>query len=306
MRMLIHLFASFLLLAALVGCISTERLAKEATSPMNMPTALHTNSATPGTAVSPTNTPPPCPVTIPNGSTPPGAKPSPDRHGNDALWVDVWPNNKILATPKYIRSDGSIDMKFGWYRGVPGKLTVEARRLDAPAPPVQVNIPGGYGDSGFQATGIYFPTEGCWEITGRVGAASLTFVTLVVKVPFEPVRGAVPEGLNMKDWDVTNLPKSIRLIYSSPIWGNGEFSIETIRGLPENRGPYPDAAKRQVRVRGQPGLCVQGTWDEQRQWRDQADAGALEWTVSGFSYRISHTGLGLHCEDLLRSAKSLR
>jgi hypothetical protein len=42
------------------------------------------------------------------------------------------------------------------------------------------NIPSGYGDSGFQATGIIFPTEGCWEVTGRVGEASLTFVTLVI------------------------------------------------------------------------------------------------------------------------------
>jgi hypothetical protein len=34
---------------------------------------------------------------------------------------------------------------------------------------------------GFQASGVYFPTEGCWEVTGKVGTTSLTFVTVVIK-----------------------------------------------------------------------------------------------------------------------------
>jgi hypothetical protein len=29
------------------------------------------------------------------------------------------------------------------------------------------------------ALGFSFPTDGCWQITGRVGAASLTFVVLM-------------------------------------------------------------------------------------------------------------------------------
>jgi len=28
---------------------------------------------------------------------------------------------------------------------------------------------------------MFFPTEGCWEVTGTVGAVSLTFVTFVIK-----------------------------------------------------------------------------------------------------------------------------
>jgi hypothetical protein len=63
---------------------------------------------------------------------------------------------------------------------VTGKLRIEGRRLDGPAPPLTADVPDGYGDAGFQASGIDFPTEGCWEVTGRVGSASLTFVTLVV------------------------------------------------------------------------------------------------------------------------------
>jgi hypothetical protein len=33
----------------------------------------------------------------------------------------------------------------------------------------------------FQASAVTFPTEGCWNVTGRAGEASLTFVTLVLK-----------------------------------------------------------------------------------------------------------------------------
>jgi hypothetical protein len=72
-------------------------------------------------------------------------------------------------------------MKFWWWRGVPGKLRITGRRLDAPAPPVRASIPEGYGDIGFQATALIFPTVGCWQVTGKVGESRLTFVTLVVK-----------------------------------------------------------------------------------------------------------------------------
>ncbi|GES03511.1 hypothetical protein Acor_55770 [Acrocarpospora corrugata] len=31
------------------------------------------------------------------------------------------------------------------------------------------------------ATGLYFPAEGCWEVTGRIGTTRLIFVTYVTK-----------------------------------------------------------------------------------------------------------------------------
>ena len=40
-------------------------------------------------------------------------------------------------------------------------------------------LPEGYGTVGFQASGVDFPTEGCWEVTGAVGDATLTFVMFV-------------------------------------------------------------------------------------------------------------------------------
>jgi hypothetical protein len=119
----------------------------------------------------------PCPITRPNGSVPPGSTFGSEFHGNGALWVGLWPANVVVDEPK---ADGAIDAKVGWWRGVPGTLSITGRRLDAAAPPLRATVSDGYGESGFQASGLSFPTEGCWEVTGRVGTASLTFVTLVL------------------------------------------------------------------------------------------------------------------------------
>jgi hypothetical protein len=119
----------------------------------------------------------PCHVTTPNLSVPPGSTFGSAMHGNGRIWVGLWPANVVVWEPS---RDGSIDAKFGWWRGVEGALRISGRRLDGAAPPLRADVPSGYGDRGFQATGIRFPAAGCWQVTGRVGDAELTFVTLVV------------------------------------------------------------------------------------------------------------------------------
>jgi hypothetical protein len=59
-------------------------------------------------------------------------------------------------------------MKFGWWRGVSGRLSIQGRRLDASAPLLGAEVLDGFGDGGFQASGVSFSTGGCWEITGQV------------------------------------------------------------------------------------------------------------------------------------------
>ena len=120
-----------------------------------------------------------CPVTQPNGRTPPGEQAFPQHHGNDALLTALWPNGVVLIDPGMVMPDGTLGMKWPWWRLTPGKLSVEGRRLDEEAPPLEFDASDGYGDSGFQPSGLLFPTEGCWEVTGRVGDGSLTFVTWV-------------------------------------------------------------------------------------------------------------------------------
>ena len=121
-----------------------------------------------------------CPVTIPNGSHGPGvvtdSTPTPTSHGNGKIWTVLPIDGKLRITPE---RDGSTGEKFPWWKEVPSPLTVTGRRLDGPAAPLRAWIPSGYGEK-FQATGLYFPTGGCWEITGKAGDAELTFVVDVI------------------------------------------------------------------------------------------------------------------------------
>ena len=76
-------------------------------------------------------------------------------------------------------------MKFGWTRGVPGKLKATGRRLDGPASPLRFSASDGYGTIGFQASYLIFPTPGCWEVIAQVDErqdSRLTFVTRIVKI----------------------------------------------------------------------------------------------------------------------------
>lgn len=136
----------------------------------------------------PAATPFDCPITVPGGKQPPEVANlgRMDGFGNDALWASLvmWsekPGIVMVPDDDHLQPDGRvIEMKWAWYRYQPGTLEIGGRRLDAPAPPLEAWIPDGYGDRGFQVSGITFPSNGCWEITGRVGERCLTFVVLVV------------------------------------------------------------------------------------------------------------------------------
>lgn len=138
-----------------------------------------------------------CPVTQPNGVRV-DSDPAGGNHGNRALVTSLWPQGVIVfkpGGPGYVLSDGSLSMKFPWWRVQSGKLRVEGRRLDGGSLPLRAEIPSGYGDSGFQASALIFPRPGCWEVTGRVGEARLRFITLVEKIGEGPLRTTrPPEG----------------------------------------------------------------------------------------------------------------
>jgi hypothetical protein len=125
-----------------------------------------------------------CPVTLPNGRGLPRDTPG-GNHGNGALATSLWPGGGVVTFkpggPGCVDEDGALGMKWPWWRGIPGDLSIEGRRLDGEAPPLRAHIPCCYAGP-FQSSGLLFPTPGCWEVTGRVGDASLSFVTLVTKV----------------------------------------------------------------------------------------------------------------------------
>ncbi|HEY6359000.1 MAG TPA: hypothetical protein VIX35_12180 [Vicinamibacterales bacterium] len=130
----------------------------------------------------------PCEVTKPNGVMAGAEEVNPHSYGNQRLSVGpfgLWPDGTVVFRPDgpgFMTRDGSLGMKFGWTRRASGKLKIEGRRLDAPAPPLRAEIGSDNQDSGFVATSLVFSTPGCWEVTGRVGDASVTFVTMVTKI----------------------------------------------------------------------------------------------------------------------------
>jgi hypothetical protein len=128
-----------------------------------------------------------CPVTLPRPAGPSG--PARDAffgwgasYDNGTLWVGgLWPHGIIAAGHGFLDDRGRVRMKFGWWTKVSGRLNITGRRLDGPAPPLRAVVPDGYGAGGFRPSGVIFPTEGCWEITGTVHRSELSFVTFVIK-----------------------------------------------------------------------------------------------------------------------------
>jgi hypothetical protein len=134
----------------------------------------------------------PCPITTPPqvAVTPPpstGAEPNPTLtftagpgsflYGNDALIVIV-PNDGTLHPSDPSRGlPGGV--KFPWWRVAHGTITVTTRRLDATSTPLPADVPSGYGETGFQVSGLNFPAAGCWQVNGTVGGKTLTFVVSV-------------------------------------------------------------------------------------------------------------------------------
>jgi hypothetical protein len=72
-----------------------------------------------------------------------------------------------------------------WVRPQGRQLTVTGRRLGADGPPFRATMPCCY-PTGFQIVGLYFPAEGCWEVSAKAGNSRLLFVT--------EIKAYVPEG----------------------------------------------------------------------------------------------------------------
>jgi hypothetical protein len=100
-------------------------------------------------------------------------------YGNTALWVGVPLHGVLPAMHPYATPwAAEWGTKFPWWRVIPGKLTITARRLDGPSAGFhsQVADAHGYGKAGFVPSGLYWPEPGCWQVTGTIAGHSLTFV----------------------------------------------------------------------------------------------------------------------------------
>jgi hypothetical protein len=133
-----------------------------------------------------------CPVTTPPAiAVPPppsaGVGPNPNLtfragsgsflYGNDALIVTLPNDGTIHASDLSRGLTGGV--KFAWWRTAHGDLVIETRRLDALTPSQSADVPTGYGDTGFQVSGLNFSATGCWQVSGTVSGKTLTFVVNV-------------------------------------------------------------------------------------------------------------------------------
>ena len=86
----------------------------------------------------------------------------------------------------------------------------------------------------------------------------------------------------------------------------GGFGVIMRQGQEQGGYAVPGSATRPVQVHGLPAVYVQGAWNEADQWQPAADAGLLSWQEDGFTFVLTHSGLHLSREDVLRIAESLR
>lgn len=135
-----------------------------------------------------------CPVTRPPKPSfiPPAPyhryAPSPGEfwYGTDSLWTALPRTGVWSALPH--NPEGYTQKVFWWRKGYSRKdepepqLSVTGRRLDGPAPPLNVSKATNAFAEDIQSAmlvGVDFPTLGCWEISSRYADAELGFVVWI-------------------------------------------------------------------------------------------------------------------------------
>lgn len=153
-----------------------------------------------------------CPVTIPNGDVPPfgnlGFFPGPVFHGENGIWASFGADGTVAWMPAMGPGGGSYGVKFLWFHDqrAKGHLQVTGTYLGGSAPPLVANVPGGYGSTGYQASGLEFSRLGCWRITASAGGSSMTFTIWLYE--------GMPKPLS-SDW-ISPTPPSYCHITSQP------------------------------------------------------------------------------------------
>ena len=132
-----------------------------------------------------------CAVTMPNNVVPAGAPTSgafAAQYGNGRLATQA----PGVIEPR-LDGDGQLSWKFAWWgtREPRQQLTITGRSLEPLTPLTALRVHErfaadaneGYVESSpiprFWSSSVTFPTEGCWQVTGRVGIVRLSVVVLV-------------------------------------------------------------------------------------------------------------------------------
>ena len=128
------------------------------------------------------NTPSACLLTQPLWDKPPedSAVLNPPAYADYFVNQDrsVWASASWAVDGDDRRNVSKEWIKVGWFRPAGAELIVTGQRLDGEAPPLEVEASCCY-PTRFQASGLYFPTEGCWEITAKAADKELSFMVWI-------------------------------------------------------------------------------------------------------------------------------
>lgn len=167
-------------IALLAGCrVAAATPAPTASQTVNLP--LTTTISPPGTKAEYA-----CPVTEAEWVRPPedAAVLNEPEFGYYLVNADrsIWTSAGWSGRGQSPLRTGAEGNKVGWFRpeGVPLELT--GRRLDGqgalPAEALQADIPCCY-PTRFQASALFFPAAGCWQVNARAAEQVLSFVVWV-------------------------------------------------------------------------------------------------------------------------------
>lgn len=247
-----------------------------------------------------------CPVSLPNLSESPDPYYISDKYGygnpEQTMFIDLWKDGVVYFCPNCagnISPDGHMSMKFWFYRTMPGEVIFEGRRIGEAGEVDHLDSLGesadGYGETGFHPVGLVFPGQGCWEVTARIGETQMTFVTLVIWVPFDflwpgwfPAGGLVFDGP-----DLSSYPNTFGLVFKTS--ENREIVLQTSQLQWEDTNQL--SVQESVKVGENEGICFINQGNE-------LTSGELKWSSGDLNYRIKFNGLDLTCNDLARMAGS--
>jgi len=90
-------------------------------------------------------------------------------------------DSSIMASAWWARSENDFPLileegiKVGWFKPEGAELIITGQRLDGDAPALESHVPCCY-PTRFQATGLYFPVGGCWEVNAKAADKELSFI----------------------------------------------------------------------------------------------------------------------------------
>lgn len=93
---------------------------------------------------------------------------------DSSIWASAW----WMEQEEYHLRAGEDGNKVGWFRPAGATLEIIGHHLDGDARSLEAEACCCY-STRFQASGLYFPTEGCWEVTAKAEDRKLSFIVWV-------------------------------------------------------------------------------------------------------------------------------